>query len=216
MTHRIEVFSIKSTTTLKEALPLAVDSGFSRIPIYEGTPEQIIGILLVRDLVQEIIDKHEELTVDQICMDPIFVSETRNIHEMFLIFKQHKLHLATVLDEYGGLAGIVTLEDVIEELFGELYDEHESGSAERISIVTDGVYSIMGETSIKQVEDFFDLDMKHSRHVGTISGYITEQLGTIPEEHQVLDTEWGIFKITSMTGNKINTITFMPLSHTEP
>ncbi len=213
MTHRTDVFSLESSISLHEALPLVIKSGFSRIPVYADTPEHIIGIMLTRDLMRQVIDGNGELTVDQICMEPIFVPETRKAHEMFFIFKQNKLHLATVLDEYGGLAGVVTLEDVIEELFGELYDEHESGAKERISQIEEGSYRIIGDTPIQQVEDFFEINMEHSRHVGTISGYITEYLGIIPTEHQVIDNEWGIFKIESMTGNRINSIIFMPIKN---
>ncbi len=211
MTHRTDVFSIDGRTKVKEALPLVVQSGYSRIPIFEGTPEHIVGVLLTRDLLDHVIGEHLELTVDQIAVDPIFVPETRKIHEMFSLFKTRKLHLATVMDEYGGLAGIVTLEDVIEELFGELYDEHETGTLERIIPTLDDSFTIMGETPIQQVEDYFDLDMEHSRHVGTISGYITEQLGTIPEEGQIVETEWGIFKIDSMQGNRILSLIFLPM-----
>ena len=216
MTHRTAVFSINGSTSVKEALPLVVQSGFSRIPIYEGTPEHIVGVLLTRDLLDQVINDHLELTVDQITIDPIFVPETRKIHDMFSIFKHQKQHMAIVMDEYGGLAGVVTLEDVIEELFGELYDEHETGTLERIVPVGDDSYRIMGETPIQQVEDYFDLDMKHSRHVGTVSGYIIEQTGSIPAEGQIMDTEWGIFKVDSMQGNRIISLVFMPMEQKEP
>jgi CBS domain containing-hemolysin-like protein len=129
---------------------------------------------------------------------------------MFFIFKHNKLHMATVLDEYGGLAGIVTLEDVIEELFGELYDEHETGAVERISQYDEHHYSIQGETPIQQVEDFFSIRIEHSRHVGTISGFITEYTGKIPKPNQVIETEWGVFRIAAMKGNRINSLIFMP------
>ncbi len=216
MTHRTAVFSINGSTSVKEALPLVVQSGFSRIPIYEGTPEHIVGVLLTRDLLDQVINDHLELTVDQITIDPIFVPETRKIHDMFSIFKHQKQHMAIVMDEYGGLAGVVTLEDVIEELFGELYDEHETGTLERIVPVGDDSYRIMGETPIQQVEDYFDLDMEHSRHVGTVSGYIIEQTGSIPAEGQIMDTEWGIFKVDSMQGNRIISLVFMPMEQKEP
>jgi putative hemolysin len=212
MTHRTSVFSLDGSMTLSDALPPIMQSGFSRIPVYQESPEHIIGVLLARDLIYKVLYESEQQTVAQICMDPIFVPETRKVNEMFLLFKHHKLHLAIVLDEYGGLAGVVTLEDIIEELFGELYDEHESGATERIAFMGDMTYSIMGETPIQQVEDYFSIDIEHSRHVGTIGGYITEFLGTIPEEKQIIDTEWGIFKISSMTGNRINSITFMPIT----
>lgn len=213
MTHRTDVFSLESSMTLREALPLVVEKGYSRIPVFQGSPEHITGVLLSRDLMQSVISGKGEQTIDEISVDPIFVPETRKVYEMFMLFKKKKLHLAIVLDEYGGLAGVVSLEDIIEELFGELYDEHETGSLERISKKGDGSFLIMGETSIQQVEDFFEIEMEHSRHVGTISGYLIEHLGIIPKQNQIIDTSWGIFKIESMTGNRINIISFMPMTH---
>ncbi|MDA3832324.1 MAG: hemolysin family protein [Spirochaetales bacterium] len=210
MTHRTEVFSLKGSIPLTDAIGSVVKSGFSRIPIYDETPEHIIGILLTREIMEQIIDGNDEKTVSELGYEPIFVPETRKAHEMFFIFKHNKLHLATVLDEYGGLAGIVTLEDVIEELFGELYDEHETGATERISRMDESTYTILGETPIQQVEDYFSISITHSRHVGTISGFIAEYLGKIPAPSQVIDTEWGIFKIATMKGNRINSLIFLP------
>lgn len=211
MTHRTDVVSISGSMRIDQALSEALSSGFSRIPVYQDTPEHIIGVVLARDLMQAVLDGHKELTADQLALPPIFVPETRKVHEMFFIFKKKKLHLAVVLDEYGGLAGVVTLEDVIEELFGELYDENESGATERIQPLADETYRIIGDTPIQQVEDYFDFDLEHSRHVGTISGYLIEQTGSIPEGGLIIETEIGTFKIESMKGNRINTIIFLPL-----
>ncbi|MBA1341980.1 MAG: hypothetical protein C5S52_00020 [ANME-2 cluster archaeon] len=159
---------------------------------------------------QNMLDGNEQMEIGELVHEPIFVPETRKAHEMFFIFKHNKLHMATVLDEYGGLAGIVTLEDVIEELFGELYDEHETGAVERISRFDESHFDIQGETPIQQVEDYFSINIEHSRHVGTISGFITEYIGRIPNPSQVIETEWGIFKIAAMKVNRINSLIFMP------
>ncbi len=157
MTHRTDVFSINGELSLDIVMPKVIESGFARIPVYGDTPEHIIGILLTRDLLRHILKKEGNRKVSDIIKPPIFVPETRKAHEMFSAFKTNKLHMAIVLDEYGGLSGVVTMEDVIEELFGELYDEHESGAAERILDMENGSFKIMGDTSIQQLEDVFDL-----------------------------------------------------------
>jgi CBS domain containing-hemolysin-like protein len=219
MTHRTEVFSLERSVSIKDAIEPIIKSGFSRVPVYKETSEHIIGILLTRELMQNMLDGNEQMEIGELVHEPIFVPETRKAHEMFFIFKHNKLHMATVLDEYGGLAGIVTLEDVIEELFGELYDEHETGAVERISRFDESHFNIQGETPIQQVEDYFSINIEHSRHVGTISGFITEYIGRIPDPSQVVETEWGIFKIAAMKGNRINSLIFMPtkppLNHLE-
>ena len=210
MTHRTDVFSVEMHRMLSSVMAEVVHGGYSRVPVYDTTPEHIVGVLLTRDLMRQIVDGKGEGAVSEIMLEPLFVPETRKVHEMFFKFKQSKLHLAIVLDEYGGLAGVVTLEDVIEELFGELYDEHESGVEERISELENGTYRIVGETSIQQLEDILGTTIEHSRHVGTVGGYISESLGTIPHTGQHFDAPFGTFRIEKMRGNRIETVLFEP------
>ncbi|MCK5156982.1 MAG: HlyC/CorC family transporter [Spirochaetales bacterium] len=210
MTHRTDVFSISGDLTLDAAMPKIIESGFARIPVFGDSPEHIIGILLTRDLLRHILKKEGSRKVSDIMKHPIFVPETRKAHQMFASFKANKLHMATVLDEYGGLSGVVTMEDVIEELFGELYDEHESGAEERILDMENGSFRIMGETSIQQLEDVFDLNVDHSKHIGTVAGLIIEELGIIPSVKQTVTTNIGVFTIRSMRGNRIESVIFTP------
>lgn len=213
MTHRTDVFSVPETATVSEVLGDILASGYSRIPVFSESAEDVTGVLLVKDLFKELQENKAETTlVKELAKEPIFVPETRKVHEMFFLFKKSNLHLAVVLDEYGGLAGIVTLEDVIEELFGELYDEHETGAQERLTHLPDGSFRILGETSIHQFEDSFNIRIEHSRHVGTIGGYLTEILGKIPQPHQEINAELGKFTIEAMRGNRIETVIFYPNS----
>ncbi len=215
MTHRTDVFSISEQETLQAVMPEVINSGYARIPVYGDSPEHITGILLTRDLLKYATKGEAERTVAEIIKIPIYVPESRKAHEMFDTFKENKLHMAVVLDEYGGLAGIVTMEDVIEELFGELYDEHEEGMEERILDLGNDSYRILGDTSIQQLEDVFGIDMEHSKHVGTIGGYITESLGTIPQQNEELCTSIGTFVVRKMRGNRIEIVIFHPAEDEE-
>lgn len=215
MTHRTDVFSIPGDKTLDMVMSEVIKSGYARIPVYGDSPEHITGILLTRDLLRNSLEQKGERKVSEITKEPIFVPEMRKAYEIFALFKTEKLHMAVVLDEYGGLAGIVSMEDVIEELFGELYDEHESGTEERVYDLGNGSYRIMGETSIQQIEDAFDLETSHSRHVGTVAGFLIEELGTIPRSGQVLATGFGTFRVSSMRGKRIESIIFTPDSALE-
>ncbi|MCF7943289.1 MAG: hemolysin family protein [Spirochaetia bacterium] len=210
MTHRTDVFSLQADETIADVLPKVIRSGYARIPVYGESPEQIIGILLTRDLLKYSIDQNTSKCMKDIAKPPVFVPETRKAYEMFGAFKANKLHMAIVLDEYGGLSGIVTMEDVIEELFGELYDEHESGLEERILDLGNGSYRIMGDTPIQQLQDVFNFDINHSRHVGTAAGYLIEELGTIPSPGKTVTTEIGSFLVRSMRGNRIELVIFTP------
>ncbi len=208
MTHRTEITSIDGNAEVGAVFGDVVKSGHSRIPVYIKHPEEICGILLVRDLLKAIADDKSTLRIRDIMETPLFVSENKKVHEMFFLFKSQKLHMAVVLDEYGGLAGVVTLEDVMEVLFGELYDEHEVSEGDRISKIAKGVYIIQGETSIQQFEDYFHIKLSHSRHVTTLGGYVLEVLGQIPAAGQSIDTPLGIFTIQEMAGNRIELIRF--------
>ena len=148
MTHRTEVFSLPDTTSLREAFPSIVASGHSRIPVYNESPENIIGILLVRDALAAEVDGRSEEAISQFILPPIYVPETRKLDDMLFQFQQGKLQIAVVLDEYGGLSGIVSMEDIVEQLFGEIYDEHESGELLRIRSEESGTYLIKADTTM--------------------------------------------------------------------
>ncbi len=208
MTHRTEVKSLDEQATVKSVLPSLVEYGHSRIPVYSKHPEHISGVLLIRDLIKALTDNRQQQRIKELIQPPLFVSENKKVHEMFFLFKSQKLHMAVVLDEYGGLAGVVTLEDVMEVLFGELYDEHEVSDGERITRIAKGVYVLQADTPIQQFQDNFHCKIEHSRHVSTIGGYINEVTGQIPVTGQSITTDAGVFTIQSMTGNRIDLIRY--------
>ena len=216
MTHRTEVFSVDEQASVSSVLPEMVSWGRSRIPVYSRHPEQISGVLLMRDLLKAVIEHQQDLRVKDIMQEPLFVSENKKVHEMLFLFKSQRLHMAVVLDEYGGLAGVVTLEDVMEVLFGELYDEHEESDGERIIRTAKGTYIIQADTPIQHFQDFFHVVLDHSRHVTTIGGYVTEVIGQIPTSGQSTSTEAGTFTISSMTGNRIDSVIYTTYPKTSP
>lgn len=212
MTHRTEVFKVSDQLTLKEAFPAIVASGYSRIPVYSDTPEEITGILLLRDLLNAQVEGRVEEPISHFVHEPIFVPETRHVDDMFFQFKRDKLQIAIVLDEYGGLSGVVTMEDVAEQLFGELYDEHETGEAERIkeSEACPGSYLVQADTPFQQLVDELDISWPHAEKVGTVAAYLMELTGTIPVEGDVLESPIGSFRILSMKGKRVEQVEFTP------
>jgi CBS domain containing-hemolysin-like protein len=144
MTHRTEVFSLDANKAIADVLQIVNREGYSRIPVYDGHPEKIVGIVLAKDIMDRVIHGKADLKLKEIMIKPLFVSETRKVNELFWQFKKARLNLAVVMDEYGGLAGIVTQEDVVEELFGELYDEDEEKGWEKITALPEGCYRVMG------------------------------------------------------------------------
>ena len=213
MTHRTDVFSIADSITLQEAFPSVVSSGYSRVPTYGESPEDITGILLIRDMLAALVEGKGDKLVTEITLEPMFVPETRKIDDMLFQFKREKLQIAVVLDEYGGLSGIVSLEDIIEQLFGEIYDEHETDTDERIREDGDG-FIIQGDTSMQQIKDELDLDMEPVDPSCTLAAYLIERLGSIPVESDQVKVQYGTFTVVSMKGKRIEEV-FLKIKENE-
>ncbi len=205
-THRTEVFSLNKNTLLNEALVEISVKGFSRIPVFNDDPEEIVGIVLVKTLMAGIINKNNETELKDIMLKPLYISGTRKVNELFYTLKNQKLNIAVVMDEYGGLAGIVTMEDITEELFGELYDEHEKRQREKITLLRDGRYRLLGDTTIHQIEDSLGLELPAGKYAQTLAGYLVEYLGNIPVKNQYIETPFGDFIIESVKRNRINSV----------
>lgn len=206
MTHRTEVFSLSMDMSIGDALVLISERGYSRIPVYDQDVEEIIGIVLVKNLMANYHSGMNNLKLKDIMFEPLYISETKKVNELFYSLKNQKLNIAVVMDEYGGLAGIVTMEDVTEELFGELYDEHEMNKRDKILLLRDGRYRIMGETTIHQIKDRVGLELPSGKYSQTLAGYLVEYLGSIPVKNQNIETPHGVFLIESVKRNRINSV----------
>jgi len=214
MTHRTKVFSLNENIPLKIAFPIIIEKGYSRIPIYRNTNENIQGIVLVRDLSKAVLEGREDEKLSSFALNPIFVPETLRVDDLFFKFKQKKLQIAIVLDEYGGLSGVATMEDVAEQLLGELYDEHESGLSERITKLNSKkeTYLILCDTSFQQFLDEFGIKDEIEDNINTVASYILENAGHIPKLEEKIKTEYGIFLITKVKGNRLESCKFYPAS----
>ena len=210
MTHRTDIFSLEESERVSDVLEEITRHGYSRIPIYSDNPEHVTGILLVRELMKHIAEGNTDIPLRELATPPIFVSETRRVNELFFLFKKEKLNLAVVMDEYGGLAGIVTLEDVAEELFGEIYDENEKQGWEKVTSLGEGRYRLTGDTSLHQIKDRFGIEIEHSKYVQTIGGFLIEYLGALPIKNQKISTPHGTFKIESVKKKRIESVIFRP------
>lgn len=208
ITHRTDVFSLNSELRLSEAMVQMLHSSFSRIPVYKENSENIVGIVLVKELIKMERESWADLRLRDVMLEPFFIPHSKKVNEVFSLFKQKGINIAIVLDEYGGLAGIVTREDVIEEIFGELYDEDEIQETDRIIEESENSWLISGDTSFYTIYDFLNIDLEHSRRILTIGGYLLEKMGHIPIEGEQLNFEEGEYEILKVKNNRIQMVRF--------
>ena len=206
MTHRTEVFSLEMNSTIASVIKQISAEGYSRVPVYDGHPEKIEGIVHLKDMISELAEGRTSTKLKEIMIRPLFLSTNRKINEVFRHFKREKLNMAVVMDEYGGLAGIVTLEDIIEEILGELHDENEEIEWEKITALSDGSYRIMGDTPLHQVNDYLGIHLTQGKYAQTLGGYLSEMLDRFPAEREEIPIQRALFTIERVSKNRIVSI----------
>jgi CBS domain containing-hemolysin-like protein len=203
MTHRTEIFSLDRQSRAEAALPPIFDSGYSRIPVYGRDPEHIVGVVFAKEVARMVVEGHGDTLLRDLMVDPIYVPPNRTIHQLMRRLRRERLNLAIVLDEYGGIRGLVTMEDIVEEFVGEIYDEDEEVGSEPLVVVGENEFSIQGDAPIYVVNDQLDVTIPYEGDARTIGGYLTELLGRIPVSGERLNTPIGTFTIESVRRNSI-------------
>lgn len=180
MTPRTEIVALPMTATVREARDLIVESKYSRLPVYRDQIDNVEGIIYVRDLLVCWSDQREDGGISSLIRPAYFVPETKPVAELLEEMQKARVQLAMVIDEYGGLAGLVTVEDILEEIVGEIEDEDTEGD-EIVEIVeaTDGYYDVLGSTEIGKIERLFDLEIEDDDFT-TIAGLVINELGRVP------------------------------------
>ena len=184
MVHRTDMVWIERDKTLRQALSLALRSGYSRIPVAGESIDNIIGIAYVKDLARRTLDHHEAETtekVEQHLRPAVFVPENKEAAELLKEMQRDQIHLAIVIDEYGGTAGIITIEDIIEEIVGEIADEYDDG-VESFSWISETKARAKASMHIEDLADELKIDINREEFedVDTIGGYMAEKLGRVP------------------------------------
>ena len=204
MRHRKDIFAVDiniSTEELLEELSQE-EYRYSRIPVYEETIDEIKGILYVKDVLKNINKK--SFKVKNVVKEAYFVSQNRLINEVFRELQKNKKQIAIILDEYGGTAGLITMEDILEELVGDIYDEYDEEEKE-FEKIDDNTYILSGSLPIYDVNKLLDADIPEGDY-DTISGYLQDKLGRIPEDDEeppIIDTEKVTYKIEEYEDRRI-------------
>ena len=182
MTSRNRIFAVEKTKRVGECLQECLQSGYSRYPVYEGDVDNIIGVLHLKDMVEAYL-KSNVIAVSSIIDSPMFVHPTYDISKLLKKMQKEKTHMAIVVDEYGQTDGLVTLEDIIEEIVGNIQDEHDNEEKEARRTLEDG-YIVDGLISLNDLEDLYDdLEFPES-DIETLNGFMLYKYGHLPEDDQ--------------------------------
>jgi len=186
MTPRTKMFKLNSKMMLFEALPEINKSGFSRIPVFADNTDQIVGIVHVRDVLKKLESDEKVISLEQIMREPVFVSQEKRVSDLLKEMQGRRTHMAIVLDEFGGVEGCVTLEDLLEEIVGEIEDETDT---EKPSFQRDGQNAIVtdGDIEIDVINDIFQSNIPPGDDYSTLNGLLHEQLHDMPKEDDKIE-----------------------------
>lgn len=204
MTPRMEIVAIPVAAPLRETLKIVSEGGFSRYPVYDDSIDHIIGVLLAKDLIGVLQAPPDSFSLAAVMRPVHVIPGSREVEEVLADFKRRKEHLAIVLDEYGGTAGIVTMEDLLEEIVGEILDEYDE-SAESPARATDGAPSIPGATHIGELNERFGLDVPTGDYT-TIGGFVFGALGRLPRPGDRVTAGGAIFTVSQMDARRIDVL----------
>jgi len=208
MIPRVDVLAAEIKTKLKPLIKILYNAGCSRIPVYDETIDNIVGILYAKDLLRLLVDKQTKFQIKKFLHAPYFVPHTMSLDELLIEFKVRKLHLAIVVDEYGGVDGIVTLEDVLEEIVGDINDEFDSDELPEFQKIGNNLYEVDSRMTLSDFNAELKLELPESEF-DTIGGYVLDLFGKIPSQNEEIQANGISYKIKVIKGTIINRIIVM-------
>jgi len=180
MTPRVDVILMEDTSGIGEAIRVFNETGFSRIPIYHEQIDNITGVLNVKDVFSAMVSKRKDISIKEIMYDPTFVPETKKIDDLLKELQVHRVQIAIVIDEYSSFVGIVTVEDILEELVGEIMDEYDKEEPE-VQTISEGVYVLDAQMWVDDVNDELGVGLPLDESYETVGGLLIDRLGHIPQ-----------------------------------
>ena len=206
MTPRTDVVAVRVDDDLETVLETVIQAGHSRIPVYEENIDKIVGLIYAKDLLDQVGKSAGDFNIRQKMRQAYFVPETKPLKSLLHEFQNQKLHLAVVLDEYGGTSGIVTIEDILEELVGEIVDEYEERPPEPIKKLNETTIEADARTYIDDLNDQFELNLPEDEDYDTLGGFVFSHLGSIPKTGESFEYEDVKFTITAAEARRIKRV----------
>ena len=205
ITPRVDIVGLISTETLDKAMDIIGEKQFSKIPIYKDSMDNIKGILYAKDIIPYLMGSRPSVNLQMIAREPFFVPETKPIDELLAEFKNRKTSIAIVVDEWGGTEGLVTLEDVVEEVIGEIRDPYDNEEADVLK-QPDGSFIVDDSISIYDLEEETDIKFPEERDYDTLAGFILETLTEIPTVGEHVEYEDIVYTVQSVQNNRIGKV----------
>lgn len=212
MVPRAHMVALQEDMSVEDMLPVIANSGHSRFPVVDESLDEIVGILLAKDLSRYSDEKsRSNFVLKDILRPAVFVPESKRLNVLLKDFRASRNHMAIVIDEYGGVSGLVTIEDVLEQIVGEIDDEHDAADVTNIRRHGFHRYSIRGLTPISEFNAFFDANLSNEQF-DTIAGLVTHGIGHLPERGEEVTINRYLFKVISANSRRINSlqVTLLP------
>lgn len=210
MIPRAQMVVIKADIALDEAMPHIIDSGHSRYPVIDDSLDNIIGILLAKDLLPLIIHRGSDFDLRALMRPAVVVPESKRLNVLLREFRQNRNHMAIVIDEYGGVAGLVTIEDVLEEIVGDIEDETDTAEGRNIRKVSDRDYFVQAKTPIEDFNDYFDVELNDEEY-DTIGGLVVNAFGHVPSRNETTRFDGFEFRVVNADQRRLISVRVTPL-----
>ena len=209
MIPRSQMVVIHKGDSLNEVLPVIIESGHSRFPVVGEDKDEIQGILLAKDLLQLVARDSAEVRLNDLVREPVIIPESKRLNVLLREFRLSKNHMAIVVDEYGGVAGLITIEDVLEEIVGDIDDEHDAETVEDIQALEDGRYLVQALTTIDDFNEAFGSEFS-DEEFDTIGGLVVSEFGYVPEVDEVVDLGGWRFRVTAADDRRLHAMEVGP------
>ncbi len=208
MTPRTDMISLQVDSPWNEAVRSVCQSGHTRLPVYNKSPDDIVGILHTKDLLVELakIDERQRRPWPDLLRKPFFVPETKPVDDLLQEFQHNRNHIAVVLDEYGGVSGIVTIEDILEEIVGEIVDEHDEALIDGIKTIDEHSVEALAKVHLHEINERLGLSLPEHENFDTIGGFVFHELGRIPTVGEELIWHEVRIKVLEATRRRINRV----------
>jgi putative hemolysin len=201
MTPRTDMHAVPLEEGIQGAIDLAKQSGHSRLPVYDGNRDNIVGVCYVKDLVG--LAAEEQPPLEDVLRPPLLVPASKKVSELLKDFRKHRIHLAIVIDEYGGTAGLISIEDIVEEVFGEIHDEYDEEREAEVRAVTESVLDLDARMHVDEVNERFDVNLPENDRYESLGGLITSVLGRIPLVAESLESDGVKLTVLEATDRKV-------------